>query len=173
MRLLRRSRGHKMASARLNKQRRENYQFYRSIGYSSKQAANLRNKTPKSMIREYRSARSDYNEARYKYYRKETKKPDVPKPHRPEIEVIQSELDEYRFKFYTDYNIPGHIIDQMTADNSFFDLEIYSDRLAGLERHFNENHPEYTWEDLMDMLSEIEDLGDWFDIIGEFYDEED
>ena len=141
------------------------------MGYSAKEAANMRNRSTARLIEDYREAMSDYHEKRKEQYERPPgeKIERVPRPYRPEIPIEESTTPAYESMF-RDYGISEGHLDQIMADGDAFQMDIYERRFAGLQEFFNNNSP-YTWDELMDMLGEITDLGDFLDAIGELYDE--
>lgn len=155
-----------------NELRREAYRLYRSIGYSPKQAAKMRNRSLKRIFADFRKYMSAYNDNRYEYYRGEVKRIEQARPYRPKIHVDKFSISQVEFELAVNYSIPEDIIEQMTDSADAFDLDVYSRRMEGLQEYFDD-HPArgMDWDDLMEWLDDISDLGDWLDILGELYDE--
>jgi len=156
-----------------NISRREAYQFYRSIGYSAAEARNMRNRGVDTLISDYRGAMNDYNEKRKENYEKDFdapyEKPD--RPYRPEIPPSET-YQESRIETFENLNIPTwaqDAIENETADNAFA-LDLYTERLGALQDHLTAKG--HDWDALMDQMDDYDDLGDFMDILGELYGEE-
>ena len=154
-----------------NATRREAYRFYRSLGYSSKEAANMRNKSPSTLsdayrneIRRQRAPRGDFDGKTI---------PEKPiKPYRPELDADNPEF--YRVQ-YERIGVPDRFYDQLFEETSdVIGLEVYASRFEGLASFFDaqaENSDYGGWLDILEMLEGIDDLGDFLDALGELYDE--
>lgn len=153
-----------------NVNRRGAYAFYRSIGYTPAQARNMRNRSIPRVIEDYKQARAQWDDKRIAEYKGDIEKPEKrePPPHRPHMEFPEDVESDYRQSF-EDRQLPEHIIDQMFEESDAFDIEIYDRRIDGLAEFFAKHDQD--WDALMDAYGDIEDLGDWFDFLGELYDE--
>ncbi len=145
-----------------NKTRKEAYRFYRSLGYTSKQASNLRNKSKSTLSNEYRAAarrtpRGDFDG--------ETVPPARLDPYRPELsadgEHTRDKLDLA--------GMPGRFDDQLYDNQAvdLIDLEVFNDRITGLRLAMGED----AWQEKQAELKDVDDLGDYLDALGEVYDE--
>jgi hypothetical protein len=155
-----------------NAQRREAYQFYRSLGYSSKEAANLRNKSPTTLSDQYRTAARDARKARDDFDG-ETAPPPKKDIYRPDLDV---DNPDFYAQIYDRVGVPDRFTDQIfdNPDVDLIDLEVYADRFSGLASFFNaqaETSDYGSWEDILEMLEGIDDLGDFLDALGELYDQ--
>lgn len=156
-----------------NATRKEAYHFYRSLGYSSKEASNLRNKSPKTLSNLYRSEVRQQRRATDDWDG-ETPPAKTEKPYRPDLDVDNP--DYYRDEYET-IGLPSRFFDQIfdNPDIDLIDLEVYSDRFEGLKSYFDGQADKSDfggWDDILEMLGDIDDLGDFLDALGELYDDE-
>lgn len=151
-----------------NQQRREAYRYYRSMGYSANESRNMRNRGRDTLLTSYREAKRDYTDSRIARYSGESKELQ-PKPYRPTLELRDSEIQEY-YDQISEYNVNPIIIDQMLDGADFLKADLYTERIEKLSEFFDISGF-MEWDELMDYLSDIQDLGDWFSLLEEFYDE--
>ena len=156
--------------AQNNHLRKQAYHFYRSLGYSSKEATNLRNKGAKRLAKEYGKAFKKFTDKRVKYYRGDRKTRPKNRPYRPVIKVTRNEKTSYQGSFEFEYGIPEHISHDMTSEGDFLQLENYRERIEGLKEHLTNRGR--SWGELMAELDHHHDLGDWLDALGELYDDD-
>jgi hypothetical protein len=154
-----------------NKSRREAYQFYRSIGYSVAEASKMRNRSPARLAKEYRRAAREYNRPKQEDFKPGIKLEPRRRPNRPDLDFTQTRADQIG-DHLANLGLRSGFIDQViTDDNDLIDLEVYNDRFTAFNEFFKSNEKTPDFQHILDMLYDIEDLGELLDILGEMYSE--
>jgi hypothetical protein len=151
--------------------RKEAYRMYRSLGFSPSEARNMRNRSNPRLLKDYRKAMETYQTERKENYQRDFSEPPkkIKKPYRPQLPADKKTKQQF-LKNISKSKIPKHIVKQISEDSDYLDLDIYERRFKGLEDFFTDNDFK-SWDETIDDLENIQDLGDYMDAMGEFYDE--
>jgi len=145
-----------------NINRQEAYRFYRSLGFSATEARSMRSRGPERIIKEYRRERVKANKLL------ENKKVDkYIKIYRPKVRGNKKFVDTFITKMER-YGVSQKIIDLMQSDNAI-NQDIYLKRIRKLKKFFTDK--DQNWNEMIEQISTISDLGDMLDFLGERYDD--
>ena len=152
-----------MTKKKINVNRKEAYQFYKSLGNSVKKATNMRNRSAARIIKDYERERKKANKKLedkvvYKHI----------KIHRPRVYSKPSEIKTFRNKIKS-LGVSHKVAVLMGKDNAI-NQHLYVKRVRGLKGFF-ENKTEMSWQELMEHMETFSNLSDWFDFIGELYED--
>lgn len=150
-----------------NQTRRENYQFYRSIGYSAKQASAMRNRSPARVSTEYRAAINEQRGARE--FDGKTIPDKLPDIHRPNMSNDDIDVFDY-IDNYRNIGFPEKYFDEIRENTDPIGFEVYNDRFAGLKANIEAQGKD--WNEVLDDLDYLNDFGDFMDALGDMYKED-
>jgi hypothetical protein len=149
-----------------NALRKEAYRYYRSIGYTVKEATNARNKSVDRLVREFKSAMVDYNEKRIEGYKSGERIP-LLKPYRPTLQTTEKTINNYCDRL-VGFGVSGDVVAEMVSKADPIAMDIYERRLSGLELWAQNKGVNFkTW---LETIQHFDNLSDFWDAIGDWYD---
>jgi len=153
----------KKSKSRTQINRREAYNFYRSLGYPPDEARNMRNRSSDRVIKEYSKERRAAN--------KLFDEGDIYKPkkiYRPRVIPTKTKIKTFRDKI-ENYGITPKIKNRMARDNAI-NQDLYLKRIPALKSFFESKG--VSWSKMLQEMAIFSSLGDWLDYLGERYQEE-
>lgn len=145
-----------------NINRKEAYQFYRSIGFSPTEARKIRSRGFKKIIADYarerKKANKDFKTGKIDKWKR---------IHRPRVRGTDKSIKVFIKKIKAQKVAPK-IIRLMQKDTAI-NQDIYMKRIKGFKKFFTEKNQ--NWNEMMGQLNTMSDLGDMLDFLGERYED--